>query len=104
MEKAEREKRLTSEPRQVAETSARRAAKLLRRRLGNDFAAFAEDIKAIDPKLFRIEVARVLPDERDEALHREREARRATLMAAAAELPAPEDDTEAAILAKHGFA
>lgn len=102
--KREREAKLQADPRlRIAETPARRAAKLLRKRLGDDFDAFLADLKLTDLKLFRIELARIPADERAEALARQRDELAARLAAEAATLPTPEDDDEAAILARHGF-
>ena len=82
---------------------ARRVVRLLRDRLGDDFPALVADIKACDFRQFQIEVARLPHDEQAERLNREREAQAAAMAAAAKTLPEPEDATEVAILAKHGF-
>lgn len=101
---AEREQRLEADPRlRIAETPARRAAKVLRQRLGGDFDAFVSDLKLINFKLFTIELERIPADERAEAIHRQREELAARLAAEAATLPAPESEEEAAILRSHGF-
>lgn len=65
--KTEHEKRLAGDPRlRVAETPALRVAKLLRKRLGDDFDAFMADLKMIDRRLSEIEVARIQQNERGE--------------------------------------
>lgn len=102
---AERERKLNADPRsRIAETPARRAAKILRKRLGDDFDGFVVDLKSIDYRLLRIELERVPADERCEAQHRQYEELAAKLAAAAATLPVPENEAEAAILRNFGFA
>ncbi|WP_127734139.1 hypothetical protein [Methylobacterium oryzihabitans] len=87
----------------LVETPARRLAKRLRQRLGDDFNAVAAEIMSVNFKLFRLEVARIPQDERAEALYLERQARAAEIEAAALELPEPEDTEERDILRRHGF-
>lgn len=102
---ADRQKKLLNPPRStVADTAATQVAKLLRRRLGNDFYQLVDDLKHIDFKAFQRAVKRVPEDERDLALAAQQAANAARIEAEAATLPEPEDDAEAAILARHGFA
>ncbi|WP_018046196.1 hypothetical protein [Methylobacterium sp. 88A] len=101
---AERQAKLAADPRLlIAETPARRLAKLLRQRLGDDFEAFAADIQQTNFKLLQIEIRRIPDDERAQALHREREVIAAKLRAEAEKLPSPESEEERAILERHGF-
>lgn len=102
--KAEREQKLAADPRlRIAETPARRAAKVLRKRLGDDFDRFVSDLKVIDFRLFRIELDRIPGDERSEALAKQRAELKAQRLAEAATLPAPESEEELEILRRHGF-
>jgi hypothetical protein len=101
---AEKEARLAADPRlRIAETPARRLAKLLRRRLGDDFDAFAADLRQINFKLLQIEIARIPQDEQAEALHRQREEAATKLQVEAEKLPTLESEQEVAIFARHGF-
>lgn len=87
----------------LAPTPARRVARLLRQRLGDEFSAFLTDLRGCDFRRFQAEIARIPHDELAERLHLEREAQAAAMTEAARTLPEPEDATEAEILARHGF-
>lgn len=101
---AERERKLTADPRlRIAETPARRLAKMLRQRLGDDFDAFAADLRLVNFSLLQAEIRRIPHDEQAEALHWNREEIAAMLFAEAETLPQPESDEERAILERHGF-
>ena len=85
-------------------TPARRAAQLMRQRLGDDFGTFLSDLRLIDWKNFQNECARIPVDEHNEAVARQRAELVAQRRAEAATLPTPEDDDEREILARYGFA
>ncbi|MGW9821382.1 hypothetical protein ACUXK4_003965 [Methylorubrum extorquens] len=87
----------------VAPPPARRVARLLRQRLGDDFDSILADIKACDFRSFQREVERIPVDEECERKHREQQAREAAMAEAARTLPTPESPEEEEILRRHGF-
>lgn len=87
----------------IADSRERVAAKALRRLLGEDFNALLDAAKGMDWSLFRIEIRRVLDDERAEVIHQAQLAREAARLAEAAVVPEPEDAHELLILAHHGL-
>ncbi len=100
----DRQRRIADNPRlQLAEHPARRVALMLRQALGDRFEPIVAEMRGTNYKQLIIELAKIPGDEAAEAARRRDEDIKARLAEQAYTLPAPDDDAEAEILARHGF-